>query len=283
MYFAHAPYAADLDQQIDRAVRSTLASHPQTKVYALIDATLLTPWNAELWTASLGESKNTLQSVYLHTPLQELEEIAPFVMQIGPKELQAVLPHCSGTPFLSIVCSPLDVAGLCRHLAQFCQVQPPDKLLYPTRFADTATLPLLLQAMTAKQQLAFVAGFDTWHIIGRDGMLQILTLPEQVQRPPEHDDLIQEYSYTISDRSFASIVDGADPDRLLCNMGTENPHLVKNRHCAVLYSMACLVVEQMNQLKIEAEPDRADAFMQAMNSQSKQAAVALLQQLAPSA
>jgi hypothetical protein len=282
MYFAHDAYANDLDQQTERATCSTLASHPDSKTYALIDASLLPEWGTTLWNTSQAKPAGTLQAVYQDTPLHALEECGPIVGQIGPDDLQGLFAHTSGTPFLSVICSALGTTALRAHLAQFSRAQTPDGLYHPTRFADTAVLPILLRALTAKQLTAFLQGIDAWYIVGRDGMLQSLPMPEKAQMAPPHGDDIQATSFTMSEQAMAMVVDATDADRMLCALGEKYPHLVEPRPSAQLYQMACFVVNNMNKLKIAAEPERISAFRQAMASTNEEAALAVLQSLAPS-
>ncbi len=283
MYFAHDTYAPDLDQQMERAIRTTLGDHPHSQTYALIDASLLPEWGATLWNTSQSDPNGSLQAVYQDTPLHTLEECAPFVGLIGPDDLKRLFAHCNGTPFLSLICSTLDLTSLRKHLAQFSRAQTPDGLYHPTRFADTAVLPLLLRAMTAKQLTAFAQGIDAWYIVGRDGMLQPLPMPSQAQKAPPHGDHVHPSSYTLSEQAMALVVDGTDADRMLCALGEEHPHLVAKRPCAQLYPMACFIVDQMNRLQIAAEPQRISALRQAIASSSEEAALAVLQPLAPAA
>lgn len=283
MYFAHDPYAPDLAQQIEQAVRNTLARVPGSQTYALIDASLLPEWGAKLWRVSQAEPQGSLQAVYQDTPMLELEECAPFICLVGPKELPELLAHCNGTPSLSLLCSMLELTALRQHLAQFSRAQTPDGLYHPTRFADTATLPALLRGMTALQLTAFVQGIAAWYVVGRDGMLQALTMPERGQKAPPHGDAVHSSSFSISEQAMAQVVDATDADRMLCALGDTHPHLGEHRPCAQLYQMACDIVVHMNRLKITAEPERISAFRQAMATRNTEAALAVLQPLAAAA
>jgi hypothetical protein len=282
MYFAHDPYAPDLAQQINQAVRATLAEHADSKTYALTDASMLPEWGATLWSVSQADPQGTLQAVYQDTPLHELEECAPFVGLVGPEDLQGLFAHCSGTPFLSLICASMGTTALRQHLARFSRAQTPDGLYHPTRFADTATLPALLRGMTAKQLSTLMQGIDAWLIVGRDGMLQALAMPDHAQKAPPHGDAVGESSYPLSDLAMAQVLDATDADRLLCAMGEDEPHNVQGRPAALLYDMARYVVNTMNTLHIDAEPERISAFRQAMGCHSAEEAKALLQTLAPS-
>ena len=282
MYLAHDAYAPDLDQQVEQAIRKTLTLHPTTKTYALIDAALLPEWGAKLWGVSQSEPNGSLQALYQDTPLQELEECAPFIGLIGPSDLKGQFEHCSGTPFLSLICSKLDISSLRKHLAQFSRVETPDGIFHTTRVADTAVLPLLLRGMTAKQLATFAQGLDAWYIVGRDGLLQALSMPEKAQKAPVHGDEVRASSFTMSEQAMATVVDATDADRMLCALGEKYPSLVEQRPSAQWYQMASTIVHKMNNLKIEAEPERISAFRQAMASPSEEAALAVLQALAPS-
>lgn len=134
--------------------------------------------------------------IYHQGRLEALSQASPALFELNirdtrilEKQLARLLHHCNGRPMLSFLATPLDAETLRERWQGCLEVGTSDGTSYLLRFADTRLLPVLTALDEIWRRLS--APVAAWWIIGRDGQLAELKLPEAPiadDEPPSLDD-----------------------------------------------------------------------------------------------
>ncbi|RZJ20070.1 MAG: DUF4123 domain-containing protein [Haliea sp.] len=274
-YFPCDPHHPALAQHIAQAVAAGLAAQPETRVYALMDATGLDRhWARQLWTESQHDP-HRIQPLYQDTPLADLEECAPFLCTLDRRELPALLSKTRSLPVLSVIQSRLDLDALRRHLARFVQVRAPDGASFAARWGFALGVPALVAALDPPCRALLLSGVDAWHLVNRSGTLD--TLAGSGEAPPT-DPVpgMSDNAVEISEQAFLALADAFEADALLVAEARRSPALVQGRQPSVLHAMASRVLKEMDRLQLTEAPLRSELLCEALACASAEAAFAQL-------
>src|SRR5450830_966768 len=172
MFFGVDPHQENLPELLDAALQAIEQAHQQQAesplhTYALIDGAFDDAWgSALLWQQSQAVKVHYVRSLYTQSRLEALEECAPFLVIVDhdnrARMLTNLLARTGGKPMLTFIQSPLDLFALQKHLVRFSQIETPDTLVLPLRFADSVGLPDILEVFDEDQRTALLSGVTVW-------------------------------------------------------------------------------------------------------------------------
>ncbi|AMR76493.1 DUF4123 domain-containing protein [Cupriavidus nantongensis] len=198
--------------------------------------------------------------------LRELLPAAPYLLpldgmaSVERRDLLAALgTHCLGRPMLSFVASWQSAERLA-ELWQPC-LQPviaDDDTHYLLRFADTRVLSALPVVLSLEGWNRLTAPLVQWHLVNRQGALDMLALTEPRAEPEAYRD----EPLMLSQEELDRMVDAAMPDAVLDMMYRETllPDIGKTK----AYRLVARACEVARMYRIESALDIALLALYAM-------------------
>ncbi|MBB3213224.1 hypothetical protein FHW67_002513 [Herbaspirillum sp. Sphag1AN] len=289
MIFGIDPHEDKLAESLDAALltceqtaRLNQAS-PSLHTYALIDGAFDRDWGQRLLLQQLRTQpsyEQYLRSIYTDSRLEVLEECAPFLLRVSPElrltKLERLLAKTNGKPMLSFIQSPLDLITLQRHLLGFSQVETPDTLVFPLRFADTICFPVIVEALSEPQRNALMAGIAAWHIVNRSGGISTFVgtcfdVENDVAPVGEQTNYIH-----FTDAQFAQVVAGAEADTLYKEMAASDDAIPHQPKASVLIGQLQAALYEMDKRHISGEKIRKELAFASLTLPDAQAMHSLL-------
>lgn len=171
--------------------------------------------------------------VYHEGNLLALGQVSPVLLELaeppGPltHQLERLLRHCRGYPMLGFVRSAQSAASLRESWQNLLTVETEDGESYLLRFADTRVLPALSEQPQIWNRLA--AGLNAWWIIGREGVLVSLDIPDTHIR--------DEIPLRIGNDALSALLGAGAADAMAQYMEEQFPELLARRSGAENYRL----------------------------------------------
>jgi hypothetical protein len=163
-------------------------------------------------------------SLFEQTPEQNLVEIAPLLIPMGPLSIEAATKICKwavdiayGAPCLCWMSSALSAQALAEHLRKFHTVGVSDQQTMMLRWYDTRILPVWMACLSPVQATQFTAGMHSLQYVDRFGAPCVLHEVEQVGELPETP-LFGQPLVQLTNRQYGMLVDASDTDVLVAHL-----------------------------------------------------------------
>lgn len=189
-------------------------------IYALLDGSMFTRWEIErLATASLH-----FRPALVGSPFESLELQGPLLWcmsETDPKKLAMLLRRTDGIPALSMIATAKPVERLSDVLVWLAVAHTQDEQQLHCRFADTRTLPSLLQCLNPDQLARLGETMNEWLWITRQGEIETRQFPDQAKQAPQENDVFQ-----LDTRQFAFMLTAAEADMVFQMLLEKMPDLI---------------------------------------------------------
>ncbi|AKZ63360.1 hypothetical protein F506_12380 [Herbaspirillum hiltneri N3] len=266
MFFGVDPHQDNLPALLDAALHATEQAHRQQvdtplHTYARIDGAFDDAWgSALLWQQSQAVKVHYVRSIYTESRLEALEECAPFLVIVEHDNrmrlFENLLARTGGKPMITFIQSPLDLFALQKHLVRFSQIETPDTLVLPLRFADSVGLPDILEVFDADQRAAILSGVTAWHTIDRQGGVTTITgacRDAALYATPDYGDVD---CIPFTEVQFVALVDSAESDEILAEVVDRATKLYQHEKISTLFAKIKTALAQMDQRHIKDAQDR---------------------------
>ncbi|MFC5473376.1 DUF4123 domain-containing protein [Paraherbaspirillum soli] len=276
MYYGVDPHHPDLIGLIETAAGKLSDERVRPDVIAMIDGCFDDDLALRFWKHS-RQYEQVIVPLYAHSCLSGLEECAPFLLYLTRSNLLGFLKQSAGKPMLSILQSPLSLAGLQRHFAAFLQIRTPsDGLCMPLRFADTMCSEKVLAMFDDGQRAAFCSGFSAWHLINREGTLTTIagTCVDLASYTPPV--VAEANAIDITDKQYARLIDSGEAEYILCNLDEMAPHITTVHKASILYRVIVELLAGMDRRGIKNDLERRNLIRGALQMPDKFEVLALL-------
>jgi len=262
------PHQDNLADSLDAALSATEKENQRRTgksphIYALIDGVFDQKWGAALlWQQSQAVNVRCVRSLYTGSRLEALEECAPFLVIIEPEErwsaLQGLLARTDHKPMLTFVQSPLDLFALQRHLVRFSQIETPDTLVFPLRFADGICLPEIIDVFTVEQRAAILSGVTGWHYVDRRG--GVVTIAgtcndADLYMTPAYGEIDR---IPFSDSQYVQLFDSSEADGILNALSAKHMPIFKQVKVSILFQRVQTALQEMDRRNIKEEKSRKE-------------------------
>jgi hypothetical protein len=266
MFFSVDPHQDNLTELLDAALYVIEQAHQQQAelplhTYALIDGAFDDAWgSALLWQQSQAVKVHYVRSLYTQSRLEALEECAPFLVIVDydnrARMLANLLARTGGKPMLTFIQSPLDLFALQKHLVRFSQIETPDTLVLPLRFADSVGLPDILEVFNADQRAAILSGVTAWHTIDRRGGVATISgtcYDAALYKTPGYGDVD---CIPFTEAQYVALVDSAEADEILAEVVDSTTTLYHDEKISTLFEKIKTALGAMDQRHIKDAEDR---------------------------
>ncbi|AKZ64368.1 hypothetical protein F506_18405 [Herbaspirillum hiltneri N3] len=286
MFFGVDPHQDNLPELLDAALnaieqaRREQAESP-LHTYALIDCAFDDAWgSALLWQQSQAVKTHYVRSLYTASRLEALEECAPFLVIVDhdnrTRMLTNLLARTGGKPMLTFIQSPLDLFALQKHLVRFSQIETPDTLVLPLRFADSVGLPDILEVFDEDQRAALLSGITAWHTIDRRGGMATITgtcHDAGLYATPDYGDID---CIPFSEAQFVALVDSAEADEILAEVVDSTTEMCHDEKISTLFEKIKAALGEMDQRHIKDAEDRRVLTRRSLNARNSNEITAML-------
>ena len=164
--------------------------------------------------------------VYHQGRLQNLASASPTLFELSgtdpdflQHQLRRLMRHCRGRPMLSFICSPLPASTVREHWQNLLEIETEDGESYLLRFADTRVLPALAEQREIWNRLA--TEVTVWWIVGRDGALTALDMPDSRED--------SNVPLRLSNESLHALISAGEADAMTEYMHQYFPDLLAGR------------------------------------------------------
>ena len=257
IYFAVAPFAPELADQILRVFQQRLAKQPRLRIYALVDC-LAVPGFAEF---CAQQGWQTPVSTYAgQMGFDNAAAVAPSLLAL-PDDLawleqymlRPLLAHCSGRPALGFITSLHTVDVVKAQLMRMARATDGDGSTWLLRFGDTRVWPPKAGLLTTEQHAHAFAGLDAWMVVDRYGAIQIVEGSPETP-PASPDDLVKDFRMTA--RQFAQMIDWSEADAHLARLANRRDDAQFVRSPIEQYDVARQCLATLDRLGIDNEQER---------------------------
>lgn len=169
MRFAYSPHGTAIYPQVFAWLGQVLDGGNQ--VYALLDGSMLSPDNIH----SLDRLSANFEQALINSPFESYGLQGPLLWRLesaDSKALRALLRRTDGIPALSFITTPPNATLLSETLLWLAVSHTEDSQKLHCRFADTRTLPTLLECLKPEQKTVLGEAIVEWAWLSRDGSLQ---------------------------------------------------------------------------------------------------------------
>ena len=157
---------------------------------------------------------------------------------------------------ITFIQSPLDLFALQKHLVRFSQIETPDTLVLPLRFADSICLPDILDIFTLEQRAAILSGIAAWQIIDRQG--GVLTIAgaccdAALYITPRYGEADR---IPFTDAQYVQLFDSSEADGMLYAFSEKQMPIFKQVKVSVLFERVQTALREMDSRQIKNEAER---------------------------
>lgn len=218
MRFAYSEHHQSIRTQIEAWLDQSRGKG--LAIYALLDGSMFTRWEIErLATASLH-----FRPALVGSPFESLELQGPLLWcmtETDPKKLAILLRRTDGIPALSMIATAKPVERLSDVLVWLAVAHTQDEQQLHCRFADTRTLPSLLQCLHADQLGRVGETMDEWLWITRQGGIETRQFAAQAVQSHQENDVLQ-----LDAKQFAFMLTAAEADMVFQMLVEKMPDLI---------------------------------------------------------
>lgn len=169
MRFAYSRHHSSIETAISTWGDQSLARGLQ--VFALLDGSMFSPRDIQ----QLARASIIFRPALIGSPFENLELQGPLLWEIdgsNQKKLPILLRRTEGIPALSLIATTELPEHLCEVLLWLAIAHTQDEQKLHCRFADTRTLPSLLNCLNAEQIDRLAKAINEWLWITRDGKIE---------------------------------------------------------------------------------------------------------------
>lgn len=218
MRFAYSSHGTAINQQIFVWLEQALDVGNQA--YALLDGSMFKADDIR----SLERLSVSIQLALANSPFESYGRQGPLLWPLetaDSKALCALLRRADGIPALSFIATPPDAKPLNEVLLWLALSHAEDGQKLYCRFADTRTLPGLLDCLKPEQNVVLGTAIDEWAWIDRDATLQTKSFAPftGMQLPvPEH--------FCLDAAQFDLMLTRAEPDMVFQMLAEQMPEVL---------------------------------------------------------
>lgn len=177
MRFAYSRHHLSIEPEIKHWIARSQTG--DQRVYALLDGSMFDKSEIE----RLAKASLLFRPALPGSAFENLQSQGPLLCAIenaDPKQLAILLRRTDGIPALSLISTAKSFELLSEVLLWLAIVQTEDEQRLHCRFADTRTLPLLLNCLSPGQIGRLATGIDEWLWIARCGGIESRRFSDQV-------------------------------------------------------------------------------------------------------
>lgn len=145
--------------------------------------------------------------------------------------LNAVLKRTDGIPCLSFIASPQSKAELCKRLIWLAKVDTEDGQSLHCRFADTRTLPSLLDLLNPEQHNKLAEAVSEWAWVSRDCRFATKSL----HVVPKQEQIADNEALRLDNTQYARLIGEAEPDMVFQILTDEMPDALPDEPSHVIH------------------------------------------------
>jgi len=226
---SHEP---DWLSKVNNQVSESLADHPDSSAYALLDLAFAPQCFEQLVTQ---RSALRYQGLYDRSPRPDplLSSVSPTLIELTPEtdtEWKRVLEHSNGWPMLSIFVTPESLDELAERLSAWCIVDA-DGTEFVLRFADTRRLPDIVSSLTPQQHGQLFGPAYAVMCRSRAAQWTSLPLPQVPQAAATH--------VKFAKAQVIALISASEPDEMLDVLRRDEPSLLAEHSPAAAYEVVC--------------------------------------------